>query len=188
MNRALFLDRDGTIIEDSGYISDPDSIRLIQGAAEVLSALHSEGWKLFIVSNQSGVGRGLIAPEQMHAVQTRFLALMRGHGVTITESYLCIHAPEASCQCRKPSPWFLERAAREHAIDLKSSWMVGDREGDILCGKSAGCSTIWLANPAFPVAGDLPTSVASDWREIRELLTGPALSGDRRSETSGESQ
>ena len=109
MNRALFLDRDGTIIEDPGYLADPAQVRLLPGAAETLAELAAEGWKLFVVSNQSGVGRGMIADEQMHAVQQRFLELLAGRGVRITESYLCVHAPDENCSCRKPSPAFCKR-------------------------------------------------------------------------------
>jgi D-glycero-D-manno-heptose 1,7-bisphosphate phosphatase len=171
VNRALFLDRDGTVIEDCGYLSDPDRIRILPGAADALATLASEGWKLIIVSNQSGVGRGIIAPVQMDLVQDRFLELMHHHGIPITASYLCRHAPEEGCECRKPSPFFLERAAREHALDLSLCCMIGDREGDILCGKNAGCETIWLRNREFSVAADLPSFIADDWRSIYRRLS-----------------
>ena len=171
MNRGLFLDRDGTVIEECGYISDPALVRTLPGAAEALAALASEGWKLIVVSNQSGVGRGLIAPEQMDAVQRRFLDLMRSQGIPIADSYVCTHTPEEGCECRKPSPYSLMRAAADHELDLSASYMIGDREGDILCGRNAGCSTIWLRNAMFPVPEDLPTFIANDWSEIRLLLT-----------------
>ncbi|HEX4133283.1 MAG TPA: HAD-IIIA family hydrolase [Bryobacteraceae bacterium] len=171
MNRALFLDRDGTVIEECGYLNDPQCVRLLPGAATALAALASEGWKLFVVSNQSGVGRGMIAPAQMDSVQRRFLELMQADGIPITESYLCVHAPEDHCQCRKPLPYFLVRAAAEHDLDLRASWMIGDREGDILCGKNAWCSTIWLRNQAFTVADDLPTFIADDWNAIYRKLS-----------------
>ena len=171
MNRALFLDRDGTIIEDPGYLSDPAQVRLLPGAAETLAALSSEGWMLFVVSNQSGVGRGMIASGQMHAVQQHFLDLLAAHAVRITESYLCIHAPDENCACRKPSPWFLHQAARQHGLDLAASWMIGDREGDILCGRNAGCSTIWLQNDLFPVPPHLPAHIEADWQAIYRRLS-----------------
>jgi histidinol-phosphate phosphatase family protein len=170
VTRALFLDRDGTVIEECGYLSDPAGVRVLPGAAAALSALASEGWKLIVVSNQSGVGRGLIAPLEMEAVQGRFLDVMQFHGIPIAGSYLCTHAPEDRCECRKPSAFFLRRAAVEHSLDLGASCMIGDREGDILCGRNAGCSTIWLRNETFPVAPDLPTFVANDWGEIYRKL------------------
>jgi D-glycero-D-manno-heptose 1,7-bisphosphate phosphatase len=172
VTRALFLDRDGTVIEECDYLSDPELVRLLPGVAEALAALASEGWKLIVVSNQSGVGRGLIAPHQMEAVQGRFLELMQSNGIPVTGSYFCMHTPEDRCRCRKPSPFLLERAAIEQSLDLGASFMIGDREGDILCGRNAGCSTIWLRNDRFPVADDLPTFVANDWSEIyRELAS-----------------
>lgn len=170
MNRALFLDRDGTVIEECGYPKDAALVRLIPGAAAALAALAAEGWKLIVVSNQSGVGRGLITPEQMEAVQRRFLDLMALHGIPITGSYFCTHAPDDHCDCRKPAPLLLQRAAQEHAIDLAASYMIGDREGDILSGRNAGCSTIWLRNDMFPVADGLATFIANDWNEIYRKL------------------
>ena len=145
---------------------------MIPGAAAVLSALASDGWKLIVISNQSGVGRGIISPQQMEAVQERFLTLMKLHGIPITDCYLCIHAPEEGCECRKPSDFFPQRAAREHALDLRASWMVGDRKSDILCGINAGCQTIWLRNEMFPVEESLPGFVADDWDAIYRRLTG----------------
>jgi D-glycero-D-manno-heptose 1,7-bisphosphate phosphatase len=170
VNRAIFLDRDGTVIEELGYLNDPARVTLLPGAADALLALQSGGWKLFIVSNQSGVGRGLITPPQMDAVHRRFLELLKKHGIEITESYMCEHAPEEGCQCRKPSPFFLRRAAQEHGIDLGSSWMIGDRDSDILCGVNAGCSTIWRRNEMFPITYGLATVVANNWDEIGSRL------------------
>jgi D-glycero-D-manno-heptose 1,7-bisphosphate phosphatase len=170
VNAALFLDRDGTVIEERGYLSDPGGVQLLPGAAEALAALASEGWKLILVSNQSGVGRGLITPVQMEAVQERFLDLMESKGVRLAGSYVCTHTPEDECQCRKPSPFLLQRAAAEHAVDLSASWMIGDREGDIQCGRNGGCSTIWLRNDLFPVDAGLPTAIAADWNEIYRSL------------------
>jgi histidinol-phosphate phosphatase family protein len=169
MNRALFLDRDGTIIEDPGYMRDPKLVRLLPGAAGALAQLSSEGWKLIVISNQSGVGRGLIEPDQMRAVQLRFEEVMRSAGAPVHASYFCLHAPDEGCACRKPSPLLVQQAAREHSIDLAESFMVGDREADLQCGRNAGCPTIWLRNSAFSVAGDLPDFVASDWSAIYKL-------------------
>jgi D-glycero-D-manno-heptose 1,7-bisphosphate phosphatase len=171
VTRALFLDRDGTVIEECGYLADPALVRALPGAAPALAALASEGWKLIVVSNQSGVGRGLITAPQMEAVHRRFLDLMQSQGIPIADSYVCTHTPEDRCQCRKPSPFLLQRAAHEHGLDLTASFMIGDREGDILCGRNAGCSTIWLRNAMFPVPPDLPTFIANDWPEIYRKLS-----------------
>jgi D-glycero-D-manno-heptose 1,7-bisphosphate phosphatase len=171
VDRALFLDRDGTVIDDCGYMGDPDLVRIIPGAGAALAGLASEGWKLIIISNQSGVGRGMISGEQMEAVQSRFLELMRFHGISITASYLCTHAPAEGCECRKPSAFFPQLAAREHALDLSASCLIGDRESDILCGNSSGCHTIWLRNEMFAVAENLPGFIADDWEAIYRRLS-----------------
>jgi histidinol-phosphate phosphatase family protein len=145
-------------------------VRILPGVASALSALQRQGWKLVIVSNQSGVARGLISNEEAQAVHQRFLDLMQANGVTFLASYFCPHLPDAGCECRKPSPVLLQRAAAEHGIDLARSWMIGDREDDIRCGKNAGCSTIWLRNEKFSVDPTLTDFVASDWEEIWQGL------------------
>ncbi len=171
MERALFLDRDGTIIEDRGYMHDPALVELLPGAAEALRELAREGWLLIVVSNQSGVGRGLITPAEMDAVQSRFLETMRKAHVKITASYFCPHRPDENCHCRKPSALHLHEAAREYGLDLSKSWMIGDRRSDIQCGRNAGCRTIWLSNPLFPVVAGLADFVAQDWPAAQRILT-----------------
>jgi D-glycero-D-manno-heptose 1,7-bisphosphate phosphatase len=173
VNRAVFLDRDGTVIEERGYLSDPALVCLLPGAAQALRTLHAEGWKLFFISNQSGLGRGFFSPDQMNAVHHRCLEILTSEGVEITDSYLCVHSPEDGCPCRKPSPWLLEQASRDHDVDLKASWMIGDREGDILCGRNAGCCTIWLRNREFTVADGLATAAADNWQEIYRSISCP---------------
>jgi histidinol-phosphate phosphatase family protein len=171
LKRAVFLDRDGTIIRDRGYLKDPESIELFPGAVETLKALCREGWKLIIVSNQSGVGRGLITLDEMNAVHAKFIRVMRSHGIEITASYFCTHTPEEECECRKPSIASLEKAAKEHSVDIGQSWMVGDRESDVLCGRNAECSTIWFRTPAFEVPAELPDHVADSWAEVYEKIS-----------------
>jgi histidinol-phosphate phosphatase family protein len=171
LKRAVFLDRDGTIIADRGYLKDPNRIELLPGAVDALRKLAREGWKLIIISNQSGVGRGLMTADEMNAVQAKFLRMMRAHGVEITASYFCTHKPDDHCECRKPATLSVERAVREHAISAQQSWMIGDREDDILCGRNAGCSTIWLRNDVFPVAVELPDYIAANWSEIYERIS-----------------
>jgi histidinol-phosphate phosphatase family protein len=171
VKRALFLDRDGTIIEDRGYMRDPADVVLLPGAAEALRDLERAGWALIVVSNQSGVGRGFITPPEMDAVQARFLELMGAAGVSITASYLCAHHPDEDCGCRKPGVLHLEQAARDHGIDLRESWMVGDRESDILCGKNAGCRTIWLRNSGFSVEPGFADYEADGLTSIPAILS-----------------
>ncbi len=113
----------------------------------------------------------MIGLQQMEAVHNRFLELMQSHSVPITDSLFCTHAPKDACECRKPSALLLERAAHTHSVDLSASWIIGDREADILCGRNAGCCTIWLRNDVFRVPRDLPDFIANDWNEIYVKLS-----------------
>jgi len=170
LNRAIFLDRDGTIIEDAGYLRDSQAIRPLPGALEALRRFCEAGWLLIVVTNQSGVGRNLISREQMLQVRSAFEAILERAGARVTATYCCLHAPEENCPCRKPSPCLFFEAAAENSIDLSSSWMVGDRESDILSGRNAGCSTIWLRNNIHTVNPELPDFTAEDWREIEQIV------------------
>ena len=138
MNRAVFLDRDGTIIEDTGYLRDPHAIQPLPGALETLRRLREAGWLLIVITNQSGVGRGFISNAEMLEVRSAFEGLMRRAGAPVTATYCCVHAPDENCECRKPSPSFFFQAAAENDIDLSKSWMIGDRESDIVSGRKAG--------------------------------------------------
>jgi histidinol-phosphate phosphatase family protein len=172
---ALLLDRDGTLIEDPGYLADPALVRLIPGAAEALRRLQGR-FALVVVSNQSGVGRGLIAPEQAGAVHERFVEELAAHDVRLAGSYYCPHGPDEDCACRKPRTGMLDQAARELDLDLPASWMVGDKESDVQAGAAAGAMTIRLG--PGPSGAD---HVASDWRAIEDLLAGAVDSPPSRS-------
>ena len=136
--RALFLDRDGTLITDVGYPRDPALVEPLPGALEALRAL-SARFALVIVSNQSGIGRGLITPAEARAVHDRVIAVFAGAGVDFAGAYYCPHAPGDGCPCRKPAPGLLLDAARDLGLDLAGSVMVGDKASDIAAGLAAGC-------------------------------------------------
>lgn len=164
MTRAVFLDRDGTVNEEVGYLGHPDGLRLLPGVTAALAALQAAGWQLVIVSNQSGVGRGLFPLDAVAAVDARLRALLAAAGVRLTASYYCPHAPWESCDCRKPAPGLLLRAAADLGIDLSRSYMVGDQPRDVAAGRAAGCRTILLGDGTDPAADlvlpDLPTAAA----------------------------
>lgn len=164
MTRAVFLDRDGTVNEEVGYLGHPEGLRLLPGVPAALAALQAAGWQLVIVSNQSGVGRGLFSAAAVEAVDARLRALLAAAGVRLTASYYCPHAPWESCTCRKPAPGLLLRAAADLDIDLTRSYMVGDQPRDVAAGRAAGCRTILLGPAADPTADvvlpDLPTAAA----------------------------
>ena len=138
MTRAVFLDRDGTIIEDMDYLSDPERVVLIPGAAEVLKRLQDAGFKLFIVSNQSGVGRGYFTLADVERVNRRLVELLARDEVRFEKIYFAPEAPEQPSPGRKPSPQFLFDARDEFGIDLAQSYMIGDKLSDLECGWNAG--------------------------------------------------
>ena len=141
---ALFLDRDGTLIEDVGYPRDPRRVYLLPGAAGALARLARLGFALVIVSNQSGVGRGLFSRAEAEAVHAEVVRRFAGAGVSFDGAYYCYHAPDEGCGCRKPAPGLLLRAAAELGLDLGRSFMVGDKTIDAAAGAAAGCRGLLL--------------------------------------------
>ncbi len=153
MDCAVFLDKDGTLIEDVPYNVDPERIVLAPGAAEGSRQLHRAGYALIVVSNQSGVARGYFPEEALRGVEARLRELLAEEGVPLAGFYYCPHHPEGTvahyareCDCRKPAPGLILTAAREHQIELKHSWMIGDILNDVEAGRRAGCKTILLDN------------------------------------------
>jgi D-glycero-D-manno-heptose 1,7-bisphosphate phosphatase len=150
---AVFLDKDGTLVEDVPYNVDPDSMQLTAGAAEGLRLLHRAGYRLFVVSNQSGVARGYFREQALVGVAGRLRTLLGQLDVPLAGFFYCPHHPEGSvaayalaCSCRKPGAELLLRAAREHDVDLGRSWMIGDILDDVEAGRRAGCRTVLLDN------------------------------------------
>jgi D,D-heptose 1,7-bisphosphate phosphatase len=145
-NPAIFLDRDGTINEDPGYISDPGKVILLPEAANALSLLKKNGYLLIVISNQSGIARGLMTAEDVDRVNEKVNSLLQKYGVEIDAFYYCPAHPDFSseeeCECRKPSTKLLFEAVKEFNIDLERSYFVGDLISDIQCGKNAGIKTI----------------------------------------------
>ncbi|MBX3229655.1 MAG: HAD family hydrolase [Labilithrix sp.] len=142
MKRALFLDRDGTLVVDTGYPRDPAIVTLLPGVGTALREAKALGFELVVVSNQSGVARGIIAPEELAAVTARVGELLAAEGVVLDDVRYCRHGPDDGCACRKPRPGMLQDAAAARAIDLTRSVMVGDRDSDMLAGHAAGCTTV----------------------------------------------
>ncbi len=138
-NRAVFLDRDGTINFDPGYIKDPAALTLLEGALSGMKRLQDAGFKLVVVTNQSGVGRGFFTEEDLGKVHARLDELLSAGGVQVDYYSVCIHRPEDQCPCRKPSPKLLLDGALALGIDPSQSYMVGDKLLDLDAGKNAGC-------------------------------------------------
>ena len=150
--RAVFLDKDGTLIDDVPYNVDPDRIQLAAGAAD-LRQLHQQGYLLIVASNQSGVARGYFPETALAAVEQRSRQLLAQLDIPLNGFYFCPHHPAGkvmeyaiACDCRKPKPGMLLQAARDHDIDLSQSWFIGDILNDVEAGRRAGCRTILIDN------------------------------------------
>ncbi|AFH49163.1 Histidinol phosphatase-like protein [Ignavibacterium album JCM 16511] len=146
-NRAIFLDRDGTLNDDPGYLGDPEQVILLPTVGEALSILKNQcKYLLIVVSNQSGVARGLITDEDVKNVNKRINKLLSNYNVSIDEFYYCTTHPDYNsyeeCQCRKPSPKMLIDASKKYNIDLTKSYLIGDNVSDIESAYNAGCKAI----------------------------------------------
>ena len=138
--KAVFVDKDGTLVVNVPYNVDPERIELTPGARDAIQNLAAGGFRVIVVSNQPGAAMGLFPEEALAQVEARLRALLP----RLDGFYYCPHLPQARCGCRKPAAGLIERAAREHAVDLSASWMIGDILDDIEAGRRAGCRTILL--------------------------------------------
>lgn len=149
MNRAIFLDRDGTLNVDKNYLSNPAELVIIPGTSDALRRLTQAGYRLFIVTNQSGIGRGYYTLADMHAVNEKLCAELAGKGIHFEKIYYAPEAPEEPSRGRKPSPQFLFDARDEFGIDLAQSYMVGDKIIDLECGWNAGVKKSILVRTGY---------------------------------------
>lgn len=162
MNRAVFLDRDGTLIVDRGYLKDPGEVALLPGVPEALRKLKAAGCLLVVVTNQSGIGRGYFTHDDVLRAQARLEALLAEEGVILDGHYYCPHGPDEHCPCRKPAPGMLQQAARDLTIDLAASAMIGDKASDAEAGMAAGCGRNFRigaaeeGGAAYEMVSDLP--------------------------------
>jgi histidinol-phosphate phosphatase family protein len=171
----VFLDRDGTLIEDVGYPKDPELVRILPGVTDALHRLAAAGRLLVVVSNQSGIGRGLITADEARSVHERFVTDFAAAEVSFADVRYCPHRPEEGCRCRKPSPGMLCDAADALGISLQDSFMVGDKLSDVEAGRRAGCRTVLLKSPTDADTGaDL---VTPDWRRAVDFILESTTTG-----------
>jgi D-glycero-D-manno-heptose 1,7-bisphosphate phosphatase len=166
MRPAVFLDRDGTVIAHVHYLSDPADVRLLPGAAEALAKLRAAGFACVLITNQSGIGRGMYTEEQLRQVHDEMTRQLAIFGVSLDGIYFCPEAPVGEGDDptvidhpdRKPGPGMLVGAARELGLDLSASWMIGDMISDVLAGVNAGClgSVLVRTGKVPPAPGDYP--------------------------------
>jgi histidinol-phosphate phosphatase family protein len=140
---CVFLDRDGVLnYNRRDYVKSPEELVMLDGSAAAAARLHDAGWPLFLISNQAGIGRGVMTADDLDGITRKLEAALAEAGVVLSGVYYCVHRPESGCDCRKPRPGLLLRAAREHGLDLARSFFVGDDPRDVAAGRAAGVKTI----------------------------------------------
>jgi D-glycero-D-manno-heptose 1,7-bisphosphate phosphatase len=165
--RAVFIDRDDTLLDDPGYLSDPAGVVLLPGAARAVARLRQAGWLVVLVTNQSGIARGLLDEPTLDRIHEELGRQLDAEGTALDGIYYCPYLAEAvvaayrqDSPLRKPNPGMLLQAAEDLHIDLPASWMIGDSERDVQAGRRAGCRTIRVHSPKTPDAP--PEDTAAD--------------------------
>jgi histidinol-phosphate phosphatase family protein len=171
MNRAVFLDRDGVInrkAAEGEYITRWDEMVFLPGAGEAIGMLNRAGFAVIITSNQRCVAKGLVTAPEVESLHTQMTAKLAKDGGKIDAIYYCPHDYKDNCTCRKPAPGMLLEAASAHAIELKSSWMIGDSASDVQAGKQAGCKTVWITESRNTGGADLIANSLLD--AVKQIL------------------
>ena len=143
---TVVLDRDGTLVVDRDYLDDPAELEFLPGVAEGLRHLYEQGYRLLVISNQSGVGRGLFSLERLEQINARLRQMVRAVGADLAGIYCCPHRPEDGCACRKPGTELLLQAARELGFDPKEAVVIGDKGSDVELGRRVGAATLLISN------------------------------------------
>jgi histidinol-phosphate phosphatase family protein len=141
VHKAVFLDRDGTIARDVPYCSRPEDFELLPGATEGIKLLNEHGFKVVVVTNQSGIARGYFTERTLAEIHDKMITQLAEHGAHVDAIYYCPHHPDDNCDCRKPKPRMVFQAARDLDIDLSQSYVIGDSEMDVELARQAGCKT-----------------------------------------------
>ena len=176
-SRFVFLDRDGTLVHDVGHVHRLEDYRLLPGVLDALQLLREAGFRFAIVTNQSGIARGLYDEAAFERFQRRLLSELSAGGIVIEATYMCPHLPDAGCTCRKPSPAALFHARDRFAVDIRASWMIGDHANDVRLAANAGCHGILLltghGEEEQHKLGDTPVdAIVTDLLEAAQYIVG----------------
>jgi D-glycero-D-manno-heptose 1,7-bisphosphate phosphatase len=142
---VVLLDRDGTIVVDRGYLDNAAGLEFLPGAAEGLHLLYTQGYRLAVITNQSGIGRGMFPLERLQEMNARLSTMVREAGAQLDGIYFCPHTPADNCECRKPAPGLIAQAASELNFDPTTAVVIGDKDSDIECGRRAGAATVLIS-------------------------------------------
>lgn len=178
--RFALLDRDGVIIEDKNYLSDPDQVVFLPGAVAGMRRLRALGLGLIVVTNQSGVGRGYFTLEAMHRVNRRMEALLLAEGVPVEGIFSCPHATEEGCGCRKPRPGLVEQAVAVWGFDPRRCFLAGDKESDLALARSVGAAAFLVhgAETPPPLLAVPPDGIVTGLEELAEQVARRLAGGE----------
>jgi histidinol-phosphate phosphatase family protein len=175
--RAVFLDRDGVVVEDAHYLRTPDQLRLIPGSARAIARLRDAGFKVILVTNQSAVARGLVTRKDVGRVHRALRGLLKKEGALLDAIFVCPHHPgfDRACRCRKPGTGMLEAAARRFGLDLGRCFLVGDKTSDVQTARNAGCAGVLVRTGKGGRDGTFrvrPEAVCGDLAEAADWILG----------------
>ena len=171
-DKVVILDRDGTMVIDRGYLDDPAGLEFLPGAADGLRSLYSQGYRLVVITNQSGVGRGLFPIERVYAMNARLERMVAEAGPRLEHIYFFPHAPDAGCDCRKPALKLMTRAAAELGFDPASAIVIGDKESDVEFGRRAGAVTMLIGKPEWRlVPSTTPDYVVENLQQAADIIS-----------------
>ena len=174
LSRAVFLDRDGTMAPDANYCSRPEDFNLFPETAEAIRRLKAHDFKVIVITNQSGVARGYFSEGTLAKIHEKMERELAGEGAHLDGIYYCPHHPDVGCECRKPSPGMIRQAAREHNIDLKKSFVVGDSQADMELGRVVASKTILIRSLKTDITAR-PDAVVANLLEAAEKIVGLEL-------------
>lgn len=172
---SLLLDRDGTLIKDKHYLADPEGVELLPGVGDALAALSRQGTRFFLLSNQSGVGRGMFGQEAVLACNERLAALLAPYGVRFADMLFCPHSPEEACLCRKPAVGMWRTLEQRHGLKAEDSLMIGDKEEDMRFASAAGLAAriLVLTGKGGDTAARLGLAPAASFPRVTDAPESP---------------
>ena len=170
--KTIFLDRDGVINKEVGYLHKIKDFKFIDGVFDACLYFQSIGYQLVIVTNQSGIGRGYYDEDAFHIVNNWMLSQFKNQGVSILDVFFCPHGPESNCNCRKPKPGMFNQANDKYGIDMKNSWMIGDKEADIKAANSAGVNNTIIVKSGHTIneRNSNATYIIDSIAQVKEVI------------------
>jgi len=171
-DKVVILDRDGTIVVDRHYLSDPDALQFEPWAEAGLRSMSDMGFRLVVITNQSGVARGLFSLARLAEIHDRMRQMLHAIGVALEGVYFCPHGPQEGCECRKPNLGLMRQASRELGFEMSRSIVIGDKDSDVEFGRRAGALTMLIAKPgARPASTTSPDHVVGNLKDAADIMS-----------------